>query len=111
MFCYRVRKYIGAYIAVLGSVQAVVFGGGIGEHAPEIRSRICEPLAPLGVAIDEKRNAALTADEGRFSTEASTIAAYVIPSDEERVIAQETFDLLSRQEGAQVEVAAERRDR
>jgi acetate kinase len=106
-----VRKYIGAYIAVLGSVQAVVFGGGIGEHAPEIRSRICEPLAPLGVAIDEKRNAALTADEGRFSTAASTIAAYVIPSDEERVIAQETFDLLSRQEGAQVEVAAERRDR
>ena len=69
MFCYRVRKYIGAYIAVLGSVQAVVFGGGIGEHAPEIRSRICEPLAPLGVAIDEKRNAALTADEGRFSTD------------------------------------------
>ncbi len=110
MFCYRVRKYIGAYIAALGTVQAVVFGGGIGEHAPEIRRRICEPLAPLGIAIDQSQNAALTNDEGRFSADASTIAAYVIPSDEERIIARETFDLLSRPQHVSAGTAAGWRD-
>ena len=110
LFCYRVRKYIGAYVAVLGSVQAVVFGGGIGEHAPKVRRRICEPLGKLGLTVDTERNAALTSGEGRFSTDGSAIAAYVIPSDEERIIAQETFDFLSRTEGARVEAAAKRRD-
>ena len=96
MFCYRVRKYIGAYIAVLGHVQAVVFGGGIGERSPEIRRRICEPLEPLGLRLDSALNAALTGAEGRFSSEASPIASWVIPSDEERIIARDTFDVLLR---------------
>jgi acetate kinase len=96
MFCYRVRKYIGAYLAVLGEVQAVLFGGGIGERAPEIRRRICEPLAPIGLRIDAARNAALVGGEGKFTSDSSQIAAYVIPSDEERIIARDTFDLLSR---------------
>jgi acetate kinase len=95
MFCYRVRKYIGAYQAVLGNVQAVVFGGGIGERAPEIRRRICEPLAPLGVRLDAARNAALIGGEGTFTRDSSPIAAYVIPSDEERIIARDTFDVIS----------------
>jgi acetate kinase len=109
LFCYRVRKYIGAYIAVLGTVQAVVFGGGIGERAPEIRRRICEPLAPLGLALERERNAALTGDEGRFSTDASAIAAYVIPSDEERIIATETLGVLSRTQGESMGTSAARR--
>ncbi len=96
MFCYRVRKYIGAYIAVLGRVDAIVFGGGIGERSPEIRRRICEPLEPLGILIDEELNTALTGDEGRCSTDDSHIAAWVIPSDEECTIARDTFDLLAR---------------
>jgi len=96
MFCYRVRKYIGAYIAVLGRVDAIVFGGGIGERSPEIRRRICEPLEPLGIRIDGERNTALTGDEGRCSSDDSHIAAWVIPSDEERIIARDTFDLLAR---------------
>ncbi len=96
MFCYRVRKYIGAYIAVLGRVDAIVFGGGIGERSPEIRRRICEPLAPLGIHIDGERNTVLTGDEGRCSSDDSHIAAWVIPSDEERIIARDTFDLLAR---------------
>ena len=95
LFCYRAQKYIGAYLAVLGRVQAVVFGGGIGERAPEVRRRICEPLAPLGISVDTERNAALTGGEGRFSSEASAIGAYVIPSDEARVIARDTYDVLS----------------
>lgn len=96
MFCYRVRKYIGAYMAVLGRVDAIVFGGGIGERSPEIRRRICEPLEPLGIRIDTERNNALTAAGGRCSTDDSHIAAWVIPSDEERIIARDTFDLLTR---------------
>jgi acetate kinase len=96
MFCYRVRKYVGAYSAVLGHAQAVVFGGGIGERSPEIRRRICEPLEPLGIHLDAGRNAALAGAEGRISTDDSRIAAWVIPSDEERIIARDTFDLLAR---------------
>lgn len=96
MFCYRVRKYIGAYIAVLGGADAIVFGGGIGERSSEIRRRICEPLEPLGVRLDGERNTALTGAEGRFSTDDSRITAWVIPSDEERIIARDTYDLLVR---------------
>ena len=95
MFCYRSRKYIGAYVAVLGSVQAVVFGGGIGERSPEIRRRICEPLGAMGLQIDVESNRMLGANEGKFSDESSRIAAYAIPSDEERIIARDTFDLIS----------------
>jgi acetate kinase len=95
MFCYRVRKYIGAYLAVLGSARAVVFGGGIGERSPEIRLRICEPLAPLGLRVDRKANASHVAGAGCFSSDDSPIAAYVVPADEARVIARDTFDLLS----------------
>jgi acetate kinase len=96
MFCYRVRKYIGAYVAVLGGADAIVFGGGIGERSPEIRRRICEPLESLGVRIDAERNAALTGAEGRFSGEGSLLAAWAIKSDEERVIATDTYELLVR---------------
>ncbi len=97
MFCYRVRKCIGAYAAVLGEPQAVVFGGGIGERAAAVRRRICEPLRPLGLAIDLQKNAAL-AGEGRFDVAGSKIAVYVIPSNEERTIARDTFDLLQGKE-------------
>lgn len=96
MFCYRVRKYIGAYIAVLGRVDAIVFGGGVGERSPEIRRRICAPLEPLGVRLDADRNTALTSAEGRFSSDNSDIGAWAIPSDEERIIARDTFDVLAR---------------
>jgi acetate kinase len=99
MFCYRVRKYVGAYVAVLGRVDAIVFGGGIGERSAEIRRRICEPLEPLGVRIDGERNTALTGGEGRCSTDDSRIAAWVIPSDEERIIARDTYDLLQAKPG------------
>lgn len=95
MFCYRARKYAGAYLAALGGADAVVFGGGIGEHAPEVRARICEPLGPLGLRLDTARNSALVDGEGAISVEDSPIAAYVIRVDEERIIARDTFALLS----------------
>ena len=95
MFCYRARKYIGAYLAVLGRADAILFGGGIGERSPEVRRRICEPLEPLGLHIDHGRNAALTESEGPFHSAGSPIAAWVVPTDEERVIARDTFDCLT----------------
>ncbi len=96
LFCYRVRKYIGAYFAVLGDVQAVVFGGGIGERSPDIRRRICAPLAPLGLQLDAELNAATTGSEGQLSHGGSPTSVWTIPSDEERIIARDTFGVLSQ---------------
>jgi acetate kinase len=91
IFCYRVRKYVGAYLAVLEGAEAVVFTGGIGEHAAEIRRRIAEPFGWAGLAFDAGRNAR---NETRISADGSPVAAYVIPTDEERLIARETIRLL-----------------
>jgi acetate kinase len=58
LFCYQVKKWIGAFAAALGGVETLVFSGGIGENAPKIRSRICDGLGFLGIELEEKRNAA-----------------------------------------------------
>ncbi len=89
MFCYRVRKYIGAYLAVLGGADAIVFGGGIGENSPQIRARICLGMEWCGLMIDQRRNARVLGTEGRISTKNSRIQAHVIPVDEEAVIARD----------------------
>lgn len=92
MFCYRVRKYIGAYLAALGGADAIVFSGGIGENAPEIRAQICDGLAWAGLRLDAAANEALTGGgEGRCSTADSTLEAWVVPTDEELLIARDTF--------------------
>jgi acetate kinase len=91
MFCYRAKKYIGAYLAAMGGADAVVFTGGIGENAPEIRARICEGLEWFGLKLDPVQNQALVnRKEGIISQEASRLAAYVIPTDEELLIARDT---------------------
>jgi acetate kinase len=90
-FCHRVRKYIGAYVAVLGGAEAVVFAGGIGENAPEVRARICAGLEWLGLELDGERNAALSGGRaGPISRPGSRLAAWVIPTDEELLIARDT---------------------
>lgn len=94
MFCYRVRKYLGAYLAAVGGADAVVFGGGIGEHAAELRARICEPMAWLGLQLDTASNRAAIGQEQRISTSASKILVYVIPVDEQTLIARDTGDCL-----------------
>lgn len=94
MFCYRVRKYIGAYLAVLGGADAIVFGGGIGESSPQIRARICRGMEWCGLMIDQRCNARVVGTEGRISTKNSKIHAYVIPVDEEVVIARDTVRCL-----------------
>ncbi len=91
IFCYRARKYIGAYLAGVGGAEAIVFTGGIGENSAEIRTRICGGLDWLGLELDTQRNTIMTGGlEGPISTEASHLAAYVIPTDEELLIARDT---------------------
>src|SRR5205814_1491027 len=91
MFCYRARKYIGAYLAAMGGADAIVFTGGIGENAPEIRARICDGLQWAGLELDQGRNAnCVSGCEGLISTDASRLAAYTIPTDEELLIARDT---------------------
>ena len=91
VFCYRIRKCIGAYLAALEGAEAVVFTGGIGDCAGEVRRRVCEPLAWAGLQLDSERNAR---NELRISADGSPLAAYAIPTDEERLIARETMLLL-----------------
>ncbi len=95
VFCYRARKYVGAYPAALGGAEALVFTGGIGERAPEIRRRICRGLEWCGLALDPVRNAAAVGREVRVSADGSRIAVRVIPTDEELVIARDTVAALS----------------
>jgi len=85
LFCYYTRKWIGAFAAVLGGLDALVFAGGIGENAPTVRARICDGLEFLGIELEEKRN---TANEGVISAAASPVAVRVIHTDEERMIAK-----------------------
>jgi len=94
MFCYRIRKYIGAYLAVLGRVDAVVFTGGIGENAAAIRERACEGLDHLGIAVDGKRNEAAEGAVSEIQRSGAAVKVLVIRTDEEREIARQTIRTL-----------------
>jgi acetate kinase len=85
LFCYQIKKWIGAYAAALGGLDALVFSGGIGEHSAPVRARACEGLEFLGIEIDEKRN---VANKGVISTKNSRVAVHVMPTDEESMIAR-----------------------
>ena len=74
LFCYRARKYLGAYLAALGGAQAVVFTGGIGEHNPQVRRRICEDMAWCGLTLDDRRNRATVGTEGVISADGAACA-------------------------------------
>ncbi len=96
VFCYRIRKYIGMYAAVLGRVDAVVFTGGIGENSPEVRTASCRDLENLGIVLDADRNTC-TVDrrEGPITSEDSQVKTLVIPTDEEAAIAGDTYKIAS----------------
>ncbi|MFZ0923383.1 MAG: acetate/propionate family kinase [Candidatus Acidiferrales bacterium] len=85
VFCYQVKKWIGAFAAALGGLDTLVFAGGIGENAPAVRARICEGLKFLGIELEEKQNAS---NEAVISTAASRVAVRVIRTDEERMIVE-----------------------
>ena len=93
VFCYRARKYIGAYLAVLGGVDALVFTGGIGEHAAPVRAAICEGLQWAGIRVDPSANDAASGD-ARIGVPTAPVDTWVIATDEERMIARETRSVL-----------------
>jgi acetate kinase len=94
MFCYRVRKYIGAYLAALGGADAVIFGGGIGENAPTVRARICSGMEWCGLILNLESNATVIGKDGRISTDGAAVHAYVIGVDEGVMIARDTVRCL-----------------
>jgi len=94
MFCYRARKYIGAYLAALGRADAIIFGGGIGENSAVVRERICAGLGALGVVFDAQHNSAANGREKCFSADGSVVELWVVPLDEELQIARAAERLL-----------------
>lgn len=95
LFCYRIRKYLGAYLAAMNGADAIAFAGGIGENSPEIRARICAGLDWLGITVDDQKNAALVGAEGRIDAPGGRLALWVIPTDEELLIARDTWRVVT----------------
>jgi acetate kinase len=91
IFCYRVKKYLGAYLAALNGADAIIFGGGIGENAPSVRAVISESLDGLGVSLDAARNAEAVGIEKPISAPGSALEVWVIPTNEELLIARDTL--------------------
>lgn len=96
VFAYRVKKYIGAYLAVLNGADALVFTGGIGEHAWQLREKICSGMDNLGLRLEVQRNEQVTGLEGRISSPSSQIDVWVIPTNEELLIAREAWSVVTR---------------
>ncbi len=97
IFCYRVKKYVGAYMAVLGRTDAIVFTGGIGEDSVAVRAAVCTGLEMLGVHLDARRNEQCVGGaEGDISQAESAVRVLVVPTDEEAVIAADTYDIVTQ---------------
>ena len=92
IFCYRARKYVGAYLAAMGGADAIVFTGGIGENSPRIRAQICQGLEWAGIRVDDAANRATERGrEGRISPASAGAEVWVIPTDEELLIARDAY--------------------
>ena len=91
LFCYQVKKWIGAFAAALGGLDTLVFAGGIGENAPPVRARICKGLEFLGIELDDPQNAA---NAGVISTATGRVVVRVIHTDEEQMIAKTVCGVL-----------------
>jgi acetate kinase len=96
MFCYRIKKYIGAYHAVLGRLDAVVFTGGIGENAVAVRQRVCDGLGHIGIDVDPGRNAAAKGSVSEVQKESAPVKVLVIRTNEEREIALQTLAAIEK---------------
>jgi len=93
VFCYRIKKYIGAYAAVLDTVDAVVFTGGIGENSVFMREKICNAVTQIGVQLDYAANQTAIAKEAEINTKDSKVKVFVIPTNEQAAIANDTYEL------------------
>ena len=90
MYCYRIKKYIGAYYTVLGQVNALVFTAGIGENAADIRLRSCTGLSQIGIEVDKNKNNRKTNGVREIQSDRSSVNILIIPTDEELEIAEQT---------------------
>ncbi len=97
-FCYRIKKYIGAYCAIIGRLDALVFTGGIGENAPAIRHQVCQGLERMGIMVDRQKNESSAGEVGQIDTGAGSVTLLVIRTNEEREIAEQTRATIQRQE-------------
>lgn len=100
MFCYRLRKYVGAYAAVMNGLDALVFTAGIGENSTHVRKSVCEGLTFLGVQLDEAANQQRSKDARFISAPDSRVKVLVVPTNEELIIARDTFRLVSERKAA-----------
>ena len=94
-FAYEVRKYIGSYAAAMGGVDIITFTAGVGENGPDMRESICEGLGFLGVHVDHEKNQ-VRGKETDISAADSTVKVYVIPTNEELMIARDTLALVTK---------------
>ena len=94
MLCYQIKKYIGFYSTALGGLDAVVFTGGIGENDDDVRERVCEGLEFLGIDFDAAKNKGCR-EEACITKEGSRVSVWVIPTNEELLIARDTRDIVS----------------
>jgi len=92
VYYYRIKKYIGAYAAVLGGMDALVFTGGVGENSSETRRKACDELDFLGIQLSKNKNIALNGTEAEISARESKVKVFIIPTNEELIIAREVFE-------------------
>lgn len=107
VFTHEIRRWIGAYLVELNGADALVFTAGIGENQAVVRSAVCARLEELGIALDHDRNASVRATEGLISSETSRVPVWVIPTNEELVVAREVKRFLEARESSGAEVARE----
>ena len=96
LFCYRIKKYIGAYMAVLGRVDGIVFTGGIGENSAFVRSKVCSGLEHMGIVVDEGRNGSVSGNISEIQADGGTVKVLVVRTDEEREIARQTIHAIEK---------------
>jgi acetate kinase len=96
LYCYRIKKYLGAYVAVLGRVDAIVFTGGIGENAAPIRKRCCQGLEGLGITVDDRKNEKACEEVLEIQRDGAPIKVLVIRTKEEREIAEQTVKAIEK---------------
>jgi acetate kinase len=95
VFCYRLKKYVAAYVGALGGVDGLAFAGGIGENAPVVRERSLSGLAVLGLELDPERNRAARGQDAEIGTAGGRARVFVVPTNEELLIARDTAGIVS----------------
>jgi acetate kinase len=96
LYCYRIKKYLGAYFAVLGRVDAIVFTGGIGENAAPIRKQCCQGLEALGITVDDRKNEKAYEEVLEIQRDGAPVKVLAVRTNEEREIAEQTVAVLLR---------------